>query len=93
VSPVRYELGFHIPEDDILHSHCRENLKPYVAKQISENSGSAYCQSVQSLLSSRLLSMWVKFETKYKTYLYPCFVLIQAKTSLYSFLFNDVLLL
>jgi hypothetical protein len=29
VSPVRYELGFYIPEDDILHSHCRENLKPY----------------------------------------------------------------
>jgi hypothetical protein len=27
VSPVKYELGFYIPEDDILHSHCRENLK------------------------------------------------------------------
>jgi hypothetical protein len=25
--PVRYELGFYIPEDVILHSHCRENLK------------------------------------------------------------------
>jgi hypothetical protein len=24
VSPVKYELSFHIPEDDILHSHCRE---------------------------------------------------------------------
>jgi hypothetical protein len=24
VSPVRYELGFYIPEDDILHSHRRE---------------------------------------------------------------------
>jgi hypothetical protein len=21
----------HIPEDDILHSHCRENLKSYMA--------------------------------------------------------------
>jgi hypothetical protein len=31
VSPVRYELGFYVPEDDILHSHCRENLKPYIA--------------------------------------------------------------
>jgi hypothetical protein len=28
VSPVRYELGFYISEDDILHSHCREHLKP-----------------------------------------------------------------
>jgi hypothetical protein len=27
VSPVRYELGFYIPEDGILHSHHRENLK------------------------------------------------------------------
>jgi hypothetical protein len=30
MSPVRYELGFYIPEDDILHSHCRENLKSYI---------------------------------------------------------------
>jgi hypothetical protein len=30
VSPVRYELGFCIPEDDILHSHRRENLKSYI---------------------------------------------------------------
>jgi hypothetical protein len=30
VSPVRYELGFYIPEGDILHSHCGENLKSYI---------------------------------------------------------------
>jgi hypothetical protein len=30
VSPVKYELGFYIPEDDILHSHCLENLKSYI---------------------------------------------------------------
>jgi hypothetical protein len=30
VSPVKYELGFYIPEDDILHSHRRENLKSYI---------------------------------------------------------------
>jgi hypothetical protein len=29
MSPVKYELGFHIPEDDILHSRRRENLKSY----------------------------------------------------------------
>jgi hypothetical protein len=29
VSPVKYELGFYIPEDDILHSHRRETLKSY----------------------------------------------------------------
>jgi hypothetical protein len=27
VSPVRYALGFYIPEDGILHSHSRENLE------------------------------------------------------------------
>jgi hypothetical protein len=31
VSPVRYELGFYIPEDDILHSHRRGNLRSYIA--------------------------------------------------------------
>jgi hypothetical protein len=28
---VKYELGFYIPEDYILHSHRRENLKSYIA--------------------------------------------------------------
>jgi hypothetical protein len=28
--PVWYELGFYIPEDGILHSHRRENLKSYI---------------------------------------------------------------
>jgi hypothetical protein len=31
VSPVKYELGFYIPEDGILHSHRREKLKSYKA--------------------------------------------------------------
>jgi hypothetical protein len=31
VSPAKYELGFYISEDDILHSHRRENLKSYIA--------------------------------------------------------------
>jgi hypothetical protein len=31
VSPVKYELGFYIPEDDILHSHRRETLNSYIA--------------------------------------------------------------
>jgi hypothetical protein len=28
---VKYELGFYIPEDGILHIHRRENPKSYVA--------------------------------------------------------------
>jgi hypothetical protein len=31
VFPVKYELGFYIPEDTIFHSHPRENLKSYTA--------------------------------------------------------------
>jgi hypothetical protein len=36
VSPLKYELGFYIPEDGILHSHRRENLKSYTGHSISE---------------------------------------------------------
>jgi hypothetical protein len=32
VSPVKYELGFYIPEGDILHSDRRENHKSYIVK-------------------------------------------------------------
>jgi hypothetical protein len=28
---VKSELGSYIPEDDILHSHCRENVNSYIA--------------------------------------------------------------
>jgi hypothetical protein len=31
VSPVRYELGFYIPEDGIHHSDRGEHLKSYIA--------------------------------------------------------------
>jgi hypothetical protein len=30
VSPVKYELGYYIPEHDILHSHRRDKLKSYM---------------------------------------------------------------
>jgi hypothetical protein len=30
MSPVKYELGFSIPEDDILHSHGLEYLESYI---------------------------------------------------------------
>jgi hypothetical protein len=39
VSPVKYELGFYIPEDGILHSHRREDLKSYVLKNYSRGKG------------------------------------------------------
>jgi hypothetical protein len=30
VSPVKYELGFYILEDDILHNHRLENFRSYM---------------------------------------------------------------
>jgi hypothetical protein len=35
VSLVKYELGFYIPEDGILHSNRRGNLKSYTAASVS----------------------------------------------------------
>jgi hypothetical protein len=34
VSAVRYELGFYIPEDGLLHSHRREDFRPYNAVHV-----------------------------------------------------------
>jgi hypothetical protein len=31
VSPEKYELGFYISEEGILHNHRRENLKAFIA--------------------------------------------------------------
>jgi hypothetical protein len=35
VSPVKYEQGSYIPEDDILHSQNHENVKSYNENRIS----------------------------------------------------------
>jgi hypothetical protein len=50
VSPVKYELAFYIPQDDILHSQYRENLKSYTVSSVSVSCGGvrlgpllAYC--------------------------------------------------
>jgi hypothetical protein len=37
VSPVRYELGFYIPEDDILRSHRREKLHILHKQMVAED--------------------------------------------------------
>jgi hypothetical protein len=34
VSPVKYELGFYIPEEDIPHSDRRDNDKPYISGHV-----------------------------------------------------------
>jgi hypothetical protein len=35
VSPVKYEMGFYIPEDSIFHSHRCEYLKSYMSFTVS----------------------------------------------------------
>jgi hypothetical protein len=37
VSPVRYKLGFYIPEDGILHRHRRENLESYISSILADS--------------------------------------------------------
>jgi hypothetical protein len=36
VSPVKYELGFYILEDGIVHTHRRDSLRSYLDHLISE---------------------------------------------------------
>jgi hypothetical protein len=38
---VKYELGFYIPEDDVLHTRRRENLKSYIDLETLLYMGSA----------------------------------------------------
>jgi hypothetical protein len=53
--PVRYELGFYIPDDGILRSHRRENLKYYNWKT---RFGKWTCFSLQ-VTGGRYLLCWV----------------------------------
>jgi hypothetical protein len=36
MSPVKYELGFYIPEAGILHSHRGGSLNPYKKRNVCE---------------------------------------------------------
>jgi hypothetical protein len=42
VFPVKYELGFYIPEDGILHIHRRERLRSYMGDALCEFRHIAY---------------------------------------------------
>jgi hypothetical protein len=66
--PVRYELGFHVPEDGILNSRRRETLKCYIIARIisissSNNNSSSILSSVKFVIKK------LKCEVSlYKTY-------------------------
>jgi hypothetical protein len=59
VSPVKYELGFYIPEDAILHSHCRENLKYYIIITIlmQFNSNVYLRQFLKPIISNKFVNV------------------------------------
>jgi hypothetical protein len=52
---VKYELGFYIPEDAILHSHRRENLKSYNSSDMWKNAHAAYSPGRHSNQGPRTL--------------------------------------
>jgi hypothetical protein len=56
VSPVQYELGFYIPEDDILHSHRLENLKSYNPSVAYTETANVLLQHYINLLPDYLVS-------------------------------------
>jgi hypothetical protein len=49
VSPVKYELGFYIPEDDILHSHRPDNFKCHNLAAVSSISLRKFEHKVRKL--------------------------------------------
>jgi hypothetical protein len=67
VAPVKYELGFYIPEDDILHCHCSENLKSYTLSDSSRaNPSDATCtnQHIQKFVGMLVLMETVRENAK-----------------------------
>jgi hypothetical protein len=58
VSPVKYELGFYIPEEDILHSHRRENLKSYDSYFRSNEMRASWFCKLLTRIYSRNCFVW-----------------------------------
>jgi hypothetical protein len=61
VSPVKYEMGVYIPEDDILHSHRRENVKSYIVLRCSVMEIGSYMTIGRPLLSNDQ-SSWLQIQ-------------------------------
>jgi hypothetical protein len=53
VSPVRYELGFHISVDGILHSHRSEDLISYEIRYVTLQTIIYRCRVHVAIPSSR----------------------------------------
>jgi hypothetical protein len=66
VSPVKYELCFYIPEDDILHSHRRENLKSYNVETVTAPILRTLGVRTRSFEGKFLIEVWGKLEVNVK---------------------------
>jgi hypothetical protein len=64
MSPVEYELGFSIPEEDILQSHYREILKSY--KWRGFVSRSKWGKNRDGCFCSFRVIFWTKFSSTFK---------------------------
>jgi hypothetical protein len=57
VSPVKYELGFYIPEDDILHSKTSSLIyKTMILSALAKSSRESDSRSLPQKISGRLWS-------------------------------------
>jgi hypothetical protein len=65
VSPVKYEVGFYIPEDDILHSHRRENVNSYkVSTELFPSNGCSTVACFQDCYSGMIyMSQYRRLES------------------------------
>jgi hypothetical protein len=62
VSPVKYELGFYIPEDDILHSHRQEKRRIFVGLCIW--SSALWAIRVHTLVSTETRAHRTAYKTR-----------------------------
>jgi hypothetical protein len=66
VFPVRNELGFYIPEDDILHSNRHENLKCYKGRRYMDQDEEVYhWRPTTNITYSKKLRERRAFKVKY----------------------------
>jgi hypothetical protein len=59
VSPVKYELGFYIPEDAILHSDRRDKLSSYKDKTSQSEPNVMFAFMMKLLLTSCASVVWL----------------------------------
>jgi hypothetical protein len=81
VSPVKYELGFYIPEDGILHIHRRKNLKFYTSYRVLKLSREKHYFAINKIC---LIHFICRFETAYDLNCAPISSGVQSRREIIS---------